>query len=205
MCCFLLQEIEINTRTKPNTLVPTAAAPGDLWHRCVGPGVPERGSKLPGFYLKPMARLLRSVESGVALDPLSPCPSSPLYFRHPINKAGCNKSLSTCKTHPLERLFLGQGCDKGFEYRKPQGELNSKGTSGRSYMSNGLSVPQTRDGVDGTHPYNDVAQVSVRRAGDGAVLLPAPCQVWCLTGDTLGSTSLSEVLIPQGFGAGTRG
>lgn len=39
MCCFLLQGIEINTGMKPNSLVQTAAAAGDLWHRCVGLGV----------------------------------------------------------------------------------------------------------------------------------------------------------------------
>lgn len=172
-------DVWMGRRGCPHVLLPSAGDRNKYWNETQFPGTncrccwrslaqmcrprcAERGSKLPGFYLKPMARLLRLVESGAALDALSPCPGSvapPLYFRRPINKAGCSKGLSTRKTHPLAHIFLGQGCDKGFKYRKPQRELDSKGTSGKSYMSNGLSVHQTRGGGDGTHPDSDAAQV----------------------------------------------
>lgn len=72
---------------------------------------------------------------------LHPGPGSPpLNSRHPINKAGRNKSLSTHKTHPPEHIFPGQGCDKGFKHRKREGEHNNNGTLGRPYINNDPSV-----------------------------------------------------------------
>lgn len=59
--------------------------------------------------------------------------------------------------------------------------------------------------MDGTHPSSGVARVSVGCDGDGAGSVPALCQAQCPMGDTLGSASLFELLIPQGLGPGTPG